>query len=71
VVPRETPLSRIHLQNMLPLAEAGAKIAPAMPGFYHQPNSVDELINMMALKITDLMGYHLQLVPRWGEDTKR
>jgi 4-hydroxy-3-polyprenylbenzoate decarboxylase len=71
VVPRETPLSRVHLQNMLELSNAGAKIAPAMPGFYHQPKTVNELVSMMALKITDLMGYHLQLVPRWGEDEQR
>lgn len=69
VVPRETPLSRIHLQNMLELQQAGAKIVPAMPGFYHQPKSVEELVDMMVLKITDQMGYHLKISRRWKEDS--
>ena len=65
LVPRETPLSPIHLRNMLSLAEAGAKIVPAMPGFYHRPQAVEHLVDMMVMRIIDQMGYHIDLVKRW------
>jgi 4-hydroxy-3-polyprenylbenzoate decarboxylase len=66
LVPRETPLSAIHLQNMLRLARLGAAIVPAMPGFYHRPKSIDELVEMMVMRILDQMGFELDLVKRWS-----
>lgn len=55
LVPRETPLSAIHLRNMLCLADMGVAIVPAMPAFYHQPKSIDELVSFMVGKILDVM----------------
>ena len=66
VVPRETPLSLIHLRNLVTLAEAGATILPAMPGFYHRPDSLADIIDMLVMKITDAMGLDIDLVHRWG-----
>lgn len=68
IMPRETPLSAIHLENMLKLSRAGARIVPAMPGFYHRPESLEEVIDMMAMKILDQMGIHEHgLAERWKE----
>lgn len=69
IVPRETPLSIIHLENMTRLAKCGATILPAMPGFYHQPEEIQDLVDMLVMKILDQMGYSLDLVQRWGKDT--
>ena len=66
VVPRETPLSRIHLQNMLRLAEAGAVIMPAMPGFYHKPTSLLDLVDHLVSKIIDQFNIRNNLSRRWG-----
>jgi 4-hydroxy-3-polyprenylbenzoate decarboxylase len=66
VVPRETPLSRIHLQNMIKLAEAGAVILPAMPGFYHRPSSLQDMIDHLVGKILDQFNIRNNLSPRWG-----
>ena len=66
VVPRETPLSRIHLQNMLKLAEAGAVILPAMPGFYHKPTSLQDMIDHLVGKIIDQFNIRNNLSRRWG-----
>ena len=66
VVPRETPLSRIHLQNMLKLAEAGAVILPAMPGFYHKPTSLQDMVDHLVGKIIDQFSIRNNLSPRWG-----
>ena len=66
-VPRETPLSRIHLKNMLSLSEAGAVILPAMPGFYSRPESIEELINFVTARILDQLGIENSLSPRWRE----
>ena len=66
VVPRETPLSRIHLQNMLKLAEAGAVILPAMPGFYHKPTSLQDMIDHLVGKIIDQFKIRNNLSRRWG-----
>ena len=52
IVPRETPLSQIHLENMLRLSRVGASIIPAMPGFYHEPATITDLVDMMVMKIT-------------------
>ena len=65
IVPRETPLSAIHLENMLKLARLGVRIIPAMPGFYHRPKDMDELINMMVGKICDQIGVEHTLFERW------
>lgn len=66
VVPRETPLSTIHLEHMLKLSQMGVHVIPAMPGFYHRPDSVDELVDFMVSRIMD----HLQIedagARRWG-----
>lgn len=66
VVPRETPLSLIHLRNMTRLAEAGAVVLPAAPGFYHRPVSVQDLVDHVVTKITDRLGVRLDLIRRWG-----
>src|SRR5690606_31877306 len=65
VVPRETPLSIVHLRNMLLLAEAGAVVLPAMPGFYHRPQSVDELVDFVVARVLDRLGVEHDLVRRW------
>lgn len=65
-VPRETPLSAIHLENMLKLARAGAVILPPSPGFYGHPQSVDELIDFVVARILDQLGVSHALGPRWG-----
>jgi 4-hydroxy-3-polyprenylbenzoate decarboxylase len=66
LVPRETPLSDIHLENMLRLRRAGAAIVPAMPGFYHLPQSVDDLVDFVAGRILDAAGVDATLFERWG-----
>lgn len=66
LVPREMPLSTIHLQNMLSLSQAGATIMPAAPGFYHQPQSIDDLVDFVVARILDHLQLGQQLVPRWG-----
>ena len=55
LVPRETPLSTIHLQNLLACAEAGAHVVPAMPGFYANPQSLDDIVDFMVMKVLDLL----------------
>ena len=69
LVPREAPFSTIHLQNMLTLSQMGAVILPASPGFYHQPESVDDMIDFVVARILDQLGVEQQLVPRWGQTT--
>ena len=65
LVPRETPLSNIHLRNMLALTEAGAVVLPASPGFYHGPTSVRDLVDVIAGRILDQLGIETSLVKRW------
>jgi 4-hydroxy-3-polyprenylbenzoate decarboxylase len=67
IVPRETPLSPIHLENMLALARYGVKIIPAMPGFYTKPDSVDDLIDQFVMKVLDSMGLDHRIGKRWKE----
>ncbi len=67
IVPRETPLNAIHLENMLKLARLNVTILPACPGFYHQPQSIDELINIIVGKICDQLALDNHLFKRWGE----
>jgi 4-hydroxy-3-polyprenylbenzoate decarboxylase len=66
LVPRETPLSAIHLENMLRLSRAGAVILPANPGFYHHPRSTGDLVDFVVARILDQIGVSHQLMPRWG-----
>lgn len=66
LVPRETPLSEIHLENMLKLARMGARIVPAMPAFYHGPRSVDDLVNFVVGKAMDALGIAHRLYRAWG-----
>lgn len=65
LVPRETPLNRIHLANMLKVSEAGAIILPAMPGFYNKPCSVQDLIDFVVARILDQLGVEHNLVEPW------
>jgi 4-hydroxy-3-polyprenylbenzoate decarboxylase len=68
LVPRETPFSVIHLENMLRLARAGAVILPPNPGFYHHPAAVADLVDFVVARILDQLGVPHALMPRWGED---
>jgi flavin prenyltransferase len=67
VVPRETPLGSIQLENMKRLADAGAVILPAMPGFYHNPVSVHDLVDFVVGRICDQLGIAQDLFKRWGK----
>ena len=66
VVPIETPLSEIHLENMLKLARLGVMVLPAMPGFYQNPETIDDLIDFVVARILDHLGVEQNLLPRWG-----
>lgn len=66
LVPREAPYSTIHLQNMLALSQMGAVILPASPGFYHQPQTVDDMVDFVVARVLDQLGIEQTLVPRWG-----
>jgi len=66
LVPRETPLSAIHLQNMLRLSRAGATILPAAPGFYNKPTSVQDLVDFIVARVLDQLDVEHALVKRWG-----
>lgn len=68
LVPREAPYSQIHLENMLKLTQMGAMILPASPGFYMQPQRIEELIDFIVARILDQLGIEQTLMPRWGED---
>ncbi|HIK98537.1 MAG TPA: UbiX family flavin prenyltransferase [Dehalococcoidia bacterium] len=65
LVPRETPLNLIHLRNMTAVTEAGAIVMPAMPGFYHLPESVNDLVDMIAGRVLDGLGVNSTLLRRW------
>ncbi|MGH7652455.1 MAG: UbiX family flavin prenyltransferase [Gemmatimonadaceae bacterium] len=65
LVPRETPLSAIHLGNMLRLTRAGAVVMPAAPGFYHRPKEISDLVNFMVARMLDHLGVEQSLVSRW------
>jgi flavin prenyltransferase len=67
LMPRETPLSAIHLQNMLTLRQAGATILFLAPGFYHRAETVDDLVDFVVGRALDLLGLENALVRRWGE----
>ena len=65
LVPRETPLNRIHLQNMLLAEEAGAVIYPAMPSFYYQPGNIDEMASFFAGRLAEFIGLEVEGIKRW------
>ncbi|QDR81766.1 UbiX family flavin prenyltransferase [Sporomusa termitida] len=67
LVPRETPLSRIHLTNMLLADQAGAIIMPPMPAFYHRPQTIEDIINHTVARILDHFGLASGLTKRWGQ----
>ena len=68
LVPRETPFSSIHLENMLRLSRAGAVILPPNPGFYHHPQSVRDMVDFVVARILDHLGVAHALLERWGKD---
>ena len=67
LVPREAPFSEVHLENMLKLTRMGAVIMPASPGFYHKPESVQDLVDFIVARLLDHLGIAQDLMPRWGE----
>ena len=66
LVVRETPLSAIHLENMLKLARLGVVILPASPGFYHEPRTVNDMVNHVVGKVLDVLGIESELYKRWS-----
>ncbi len=66
LIPRETPLHRVHLNNMLTVSEMGAVLLPAMPAFYHQPKSIDDLVHFVVARALDLIGVQNTLSKRWN-----
>jgi len=66
LVPRETPLSDIHLENMLKLSRAGATLIPAMPGFYHRPTSIDAIVDFVVDRVLDQLQINNTEAQRWG-----
>jgi 4-hydroxy-3-polyprenylbenzoate decarboxylase len=66
LVPRETPLSLVHLRNLVAVAEAGATVIPAAPGFYHRPTKVEELVDFVVQRVLDHLGIEADLAPRWS-----
>ena len=68
VVPREAPLSLIHLRNLTLLAEAGATVIPAAPGFYHRPERVSDLVDFVVQRVLDHLDLDIQVGPRWQGD---
>jgi len=67
LVPREAPYSEVHLENMLRLTRMGAVVMPASPGFYHKPNSIEDLVDFVVARLLDHLGLPQDLMPRWGE----
>lgn len=67
LLPRETPFSTIHLENLLKLSQCGARIIPAMPGFYHKPEAMADLVDFVVGKLLDQLGVAHSLFKRWGE----
>ena len=69
LVPRETPLNLIHLENMAAVTRAGAVVLPAMPGWYHRPAGLDDLVRFIVARVCDQLGVRNELVHRWGRDS--
>lgn len=68
LVPRETPYSLVHLKNMLTVTEAGAVVLPASPGWYHRPQSLEDMIGFVVARVCDQLGISNDLIPRWGTE---
>ena len=68
LVPRETPLSLIHLRNLVTVTEAGAVVIPAAPGFYHRPSTVAELVDFIVQRVLDQLDLDIQIARRWTGD---
>ena len=66
LVPRETPLSLVHLRNLTLVTEAGAVVVPAAPGFYHKPEKVSELVDFVVQRVLDQLGLDIEIAKRWG-----
>ncbi|TKJ94383.1 flavin prenyltransferase UbiX [Paenibacillus sp. PK4536] len=71
IVPRETPLQAIHLENMLKLARMGVSIVPAMPAFYYRPKTLDDTVDFMVGKVLDILDIEHQLFERWGNGREK
>lgn len=67
LVPRETPLSLIHLRNLTQVTEAGAVVIPAAPGFYHRPTRISELVDFIVQRVLDQLGLAIEIGKRWGQ----
>ena len=67
LVPRETPLNLVHLETMSKVTRAGAVVLPAMPGFYHRPESIDDLVDFVVQRIADQLDLDVELTRRWGQ----
>jgi 4-hydroxy-3-polyprenylbenzoate decarboxylase len=65
LVPRETPLSLVHLRNLTAAAEAGAVVIPAAPGFYHRPTQISQLVDFIVQRVLDHLGLEIDIAPRW------
>jgi 4-hydroxy-3-polyprenylbenzoate decarboxylase len=65
IAPRETPWNLVHLRNLTALAEAGARIAPPVPAWYHQPHSIEEMVDFLVIRILDCLGYQIGELKRW------
>jgi len=65
LVPRETPLSLIHLRNLTAVTEAGAVVLPAAPGFYHKPTEIRQLVDFVVQRIVDQLGLEIEIAQRW------
>lgn len=68
LVPRETPLSLVHLRNLVAVTEAGAIVLPAAPGFYHRPARVGDLVDFIVQRVLDHLGLDIAIAPRWTGD---
>lgn len=66
ICPRETPWNLIHLRNLTTLAEAGARIAPPVPAWYHQPKSIEDMVDFLVIRVFDCLGYDLGQLRRWS-----
>jgi 4-hydroxy-3-polyprenylbenzoate decarboxylase len=66
ICPRETPWNLVHLRNLTALAEAGARIAPPVPAWYHQPKSIEEMVDFLVIRMFDCLGYDLGNLQRWS-----
>ncbi len=71
LVPRETPLSLVHLRNLVTVTEAGAVVIPAAPGFYHRPSSVGELVDFIVQRVLDQLELEIEIARRWTGDVPR